>query len=147
MTSEETAKRLVEFAFFVKRSYRIASSSVRAKLTDERFRLLSSLDRSGGSLKELASRIGISASSLCIMLNKLEEEGLVIRRRDSRDRRSVRYGIDEPGRALLEAEFEARLQPLARRLDSLGLEERDRLAASLDETRRLLDRIAFDGGT
>ncbi len=141
-TSEESARRLVAFAFAVKRAYRKGVGSPGDSLSEERFRTLSCLKGGGGSsLKNLASRMGTSTSSLCIMLTKLEGDGLVERSRDPGDRRSVRYDISPQGRELVTAEFNARLTMMAARLEVLSTEEREDLNRALDTSTRLLDRV------
>jgi DNA-binding MarR family transcriptional regulator len=51
------------------------------------------------SQRELASRMGIGGATLVRHLDRLEAEGLVIRRRDDHDRRVTRVDITPAGRA------------------------------------------------
>jgi MarR family transcriptional regulator, transcriptional regulator for hemolysin len=52
----------------------------------------------GLSQRELASRMSIEGPTLVRHLDRLEDEGLVVRRRDDRDRRVVRVGLTPAGR-------------------------------------------------
>lgn len=55
-------------------------------------------------LKNLSKILHVSTSSLCILLNKLVEQGYVYREEDKKDRRNTFYGITESGREILEQE-------------------------------------------
>ena len=48
-------------------------------------------------LKNLSKELNVSTSSLCILLNKMVEQGYVYRKEDSRDRRNTFYGITDFG--------------------------------------------------
>ncbi|HVN51931.1 MAG TPA: MarR family winged helix-turn-helix transcriptional regulator, partial [Acidimicrobiales bacterium] len=50
------------------------------------------------SQRELAARVGIGGATLVRHLDRLEAEGLVVRRRDDRDRRVTRVEITPAGR-------------------------------------------------
>jgi DNA-binding MarR family transcriptional regulator len=51
----------------------------------------------GLSQRELAARLSIESPTLVRHLDRLEEEGLVVRRRDDQDRRVVRIGLTTAG--------------------------------------------------
>jgi MarR family transcriptional regulator for hemolysin len=51
------------------------------------------------SQRELAARVGIGGATLVRHLDRLEAEGLVVRRRDEHDRRVTRVEITPAGRA------------------------------------------------
>jgi MarR family transcriptional regulator, transcriptional regulator for hemolysin len=51
----------------------------------------------GLSQRELASRMSIESPTLVRHLDRLEDEGLVVRRRDPQDRRVVRVGLTPAG--------------------------------------------------
>jgi MarR family transcriptional regulator for hemolysin len=59
--------------------------------------LRSAHDEDGLSQRELASRMSIESPTLVRHLDRLEEEGLVVRRRDEQDRRVVRVGLTPAG--------------------------------------------------
>jgi MarR family transcriptional regulator, transcriptional regulator for hemolysin len=83
---------------------------------------------------ELARALRIEGPTLTRHLDGLEEEGLVVRRRDPHDRRAVRVELTEAGRAK-HAEMLRAVQAFNRRLLA-GLSE-----AEIDELRKLLGRL------
>lgn len=90
---------------------------------------------SGSSSRELADMMDIRPSSLTEMLNKLEENGVVVRTRDEKDMRVVRVSISELGAEELKRHKEAKRQYI------------DILAEGLDEEEQkvfceLCDRLA-----
>lgn len=54
--------------------------------------------KDGTSMSYIGNLIGISASSMTIIVDKLEAMGLAIRRMDPKDRRTTRVVITERGR-------------------------------------------------
>jgi len=72
------------------------------------------------------------------MLKKLEQEGLVLRTRDTADRRVVHYAISSSALVRLEEYAQKHLALLVQRLDAVTPEDRQRLVAALDEITRVL---------
>jgi MarR family transcriptional regulator for hemolysin len=83
---------------------------------------------------ELARALRIEGPTLTRHLDGLEEEGLVVRRRDPHDRRAVSVELTEAGRAK-HAEMLRAVQAFNRRLLA-GLNE-----GEIDELRTLLGRL------
>jgi len=141
VSTDETARRFVGFAVWLKRSFRAELSRLEGGLSEERFRCLLYLSESSGSgLSRLSERIHISSSSLCIMLKKLEEDGYVERRRDTADRRQVEYTITPGGRERLEEERARRLAVFSVRLATIPLDDQRRLVAAMDTVQSILQR-------
>jgi DNA-binding MarR family transcriptional regulator len=139
MTVEETARRFVDFAVFLKRFFRTEMNPQEGTLTDERFRSLHYLEGSGDvALSELSERICISPSSLCLMLKKLEEEGLVERNRAAGDRRKVLYRISALGLERLGDGRKRRLAALSKRFEALPQADRERLRQAMDSMESIL---------
>jgi MarR family transcriptional regulator, transcriptional regulator for hemolysin len=67
----------------------------------------------GLSQRELASRISIESPTLVRHLDRMEDEGLIARRRDEHDRRVVRVWLTAAGRRLY-----ARLRDVAHTVDA-----------------------------
>jgi len=88
----------------------------------------------GLSQRELARRVRVEAPTLVRHLDRMEHEGLVVRRRDARDRRVVRVCLTDAGRARHE-ELRAIAVDVDRQLRSLLTPEE---ARTLE---RLLQRI------
>jgi DNA-binding MarR family transcriptional regulator len=61
--------------------------------------LRSAAREEGLSQRELARRVRVEAPTLVRHLDRMEQEGLVVRRRDTRDRRVVRVCLTDAGRA------------------------------------------------
>lgn len=58
------------------------------------------LEEDGSTLKEIGGRAQIDSSSMTVLVDKLENEGLVERRLDSQDRRAIRVFLTSKGRKL-----------------------------------------------
>lgn len=83
-------------------------------------------------LKNLSKILHVSTSSLCILLNKLVEQGYVYREEDKKDRRNTFYGITENGREVLEKEKADVLDVIKRKVDLIEEDKRDELYEALD---------------
>jgi MarR family transcriptional regulator for hemolysin len=97
--------------------------------------LLSTARGRPGSQLDLARAVGIEGPTLTRHLDRLEEAGLVVRRRDPDDRRAVRVELTAAGERLYADLVQAAIG-FNRRLTA-GFDE-----AELDELRELLDRLA-----
>jgi DNA-binding MarR family transcriptional regulator len=104
--------------------------------TKAQWRVLARLHRSGGGIRqiELAEMLDVEPITLCRMIDRLEEAGLVERRRDAADRRAWRLHLT-PVAAPVIAKLEA--MGVGFNADILtGVSEADRAAA-----RRVLTQI------
>jgi DNA-binding MarR family transcriptional regulator len=103
------------------------------------FDVLATLRRSGSSHElaptVLSRSLLISAGGLTKRLSRLEERGLVARRLDPEDRRSLLVALTKPGRVLAEAAVTAHARATARLFDGLSPDDGERLA---DLLRKLL---------
>ncbi|AEJ19172.1 MarR family winged helix-turn-helix transcriptional regulator [Gracilinema caldarium] len=142
---QELARRFIEFTITLKRMFRHVALQTDQHLTEERYRsLLYLLKMEEAGLSELSERLSISASSLCIMLGKLEEEGLVERHRSKEDRRQVRYSCTPKGRERLLAAQTSLLNLLTDRFYNISSEKRDQLMKAFDEIESIFSMIAID---
>ncbi|HZK43685.1 MAG TPA: MarR family transcriptional regulator [Syntrophomonadaceae bacterium] len=66
------------------------------------FILFCLLEDDGITLKEIGNRSLIDSSSMTVLVDKLENEGLVARKLDPQDRRAIRVFITPAGKALAE---------------------------------------------
>ncbi len=102
-------------------------------MSEERFRTLLTLRYHGkGYLKTLAAHDGLSSSALCIMLNRMVEEGFASREGNPDDRRNVSYELTAAGNARLNAEIERRTELVCGALDRLGMPEKKRFADAIE---------------
>ena len=105
-------------------------------LSEGRFVILVVLLKLDGALAphDLAERIGVTRATMTGLLDGLERDRLVARRRDKRDRRSVKISLTPAGRDLAERLNDAHLRWIAGLASDLTAEEQDVL-------QRLLARI------
>ena len=100
----------------------------------ERGRILIRLERQDGlSQKELAELLSIRPQSLSELLRKLEQDGMIERRVNEKDRRSSLVYLTEQGRAHLGAIKAARARTADEFLSVLDEEEKAALAATLSK--------------
>ena len=83
-------------------------------------------------LKNLSKVLHVSTSSLCILLNKLVEQGYVYREEDKKDRRNTFYGITEKGREVLEIEKADIVNLINKKVELIDEEKREDLYKALD---------------
>jgi len=102
--------------------------------------------RAGGgglSLSSLSERMGLAHSTVSGIVDRLERQGLLERRRRAEDRRFVSIELTAPVRAWLEHELPAaRRGPLELALERAGSTERARIVEALAALRRLLEASA-----
>jgi DNA-binding MarR family transcriptional regulator len=79
----------------------------------------------------LAAETDLSTGAMTNRINKLEARGLVIRRDDENDRRSVIVSLTPAGKRAIDDAIHTRLGAADRSLAGIGSEERDSLARLL----------------
>jgi len=111
--------------------------------TKAQWRVLARLHRAGDAVRqiELAEALDIEPITLCRMIDRLEEAGLVERRRDGADRRAWRIHLTEASAPVI-----ARLEAMGVGFNAdilAGISEADRAAALrvLARIRHNLDQI------
>jgi len=136
---QELARRFLEFTINIKRLFRTIALQTDNQLSEERYRSLQYvLKMKEAGLSELSEGLSISASRLCIMLGKLEEEGLVERHRSKEDRRQVRYSCTAKGQERLLSAQTKLLNLLTDRFYKVPVEKRDQLMKAFDEIESIL---------
>jgi DNA-binding MarR family transcriptional regulator len=104
-------------------------------LAEPRRRLLAALSHRGDqgcSQTELAAILGLPESSLCMLVDRMQAEGLLYRFRSKADRRKSLLMLTHPGRERLQA-VRDRLEALIRSwLEDVSDDELERLGAWLD---------------
>ncbi|SMP60236.1 MarR family winged helix-turn-helix transcriptional regulator [Anoxynatronum buryatiense] len=109
-------------------------------ITEERFMVMYELDLQPSiSLKELATSLVVSSSSMSIMVNSLVEQGVVDRVQDTGDRRRVVLRLTKEGEKQLRLAEKSLLKNFEAYLDTLP--ETDRQALD-DATGSLLSVMA-----
>ncbi len=84
------------------------------------FVLFCLLEDDGITLKEIGNRTLIDSSSMTVLVDKLEKEGLVERKLDAQDRRAIRVFITEAGKSIAQEATEIAKEFNARLYDLLG---------------------------
>lgn len=111
-------------------------------LTKKQFFALSEIQKHEKiELKNLSKVLYVSTSSLCILLNKLVEQGYVYREEDTKDRRNTFYGITEEGKAVANQEIEKFMDIISNKLKSIDEEKREELRESLEKTEEIMNYI------
>ena len=101
-------------------------------LSPSQFSVLTSIDVNGSvTLGELAAIEQVAPPTITKIVSKLEEDGLVVRTVDSRDRRVARVSVSEGGRARLDHSRSRRDAWLTRRLEEVTPEEIAQVSAAL----------------
>ena len=110
-------------------------------LTFPQFMTLLSLERAEGPCRmgPLANAALQSLPSMTGIVDRLVERGLVERRRDPKDRRSVVVSLTDEGRQLLRKLKDERLRTVSRLLEALPAEDLERLRIILDHMLQALE--------
>jgi DNA-binding MarR family transcriptional regulator len=101
--------------------------------------VLSALRRQGKPFQlaatALARQTGLSTGAMTNRIDKLEARGLVVRRPDEKDRRSVVVSLSREGRRLIDSAIQLRLEAAEDSLQGITKAERRRLADLLRKVR------------
>lgn len=91
---------------------------------------------------QVAQQLLSSQSGMTGKLDRLEEQGLIQRTPDPNDRRAVRLGITDSGRALVDDALTTNLSVYESMLDELSSTEVKDLEALLDKLLQRMDRLS-----
>lgn len=96
--------------------------------------------RKSGSLPmgSIAAYVGLPKSNITALVDELEAEGVIRRRRDETDRRVTNVELTSKGRALCAREYDAYERSLAAIFDALPDGERGPMLSGLERMTRLL---------
>lgn len=101
----------------------------------------------GLSLKELSGRMALSHSTVSGIIDRLERRELVGRKPDQKDRRYRRIFLSEEVREYVRRMSPSRrFGPISKALELASAEERARILGGVATLRRLLEKVASDGG-
>ena len=106
--------------------------------------LLALIDHGPLPTTTLAQKIYLSPSTVVGIVDRLEEKGLVIRQRSSRDRRQVQVAATEAGQALAAAAPSPLQESLAEALKELPELERVSITLSLEKVVDLMEARKID---
>jgi DNA-binding MarR family transcriptional regulator len=112
---------------------RLMRQQVGTGLSPSQYSVLVSIEHNGSlTLGELAAIEQVAPPTITKIVSKLEEDGLVSRTVDTRDRRVARVAVSDAGQSRLDAARSRRDAWLSQRLDEFGADDIDRLVAALD---------------
>lgn len=111
-------------------------------LTERQFVTLSRINMHKKiELKNLSKDLYVSTSSLCILLNKLVEQGYVYREEDPKDRRNTFYCITEKGHIVIKAEVDHLLDVIGHRIEKLDEDKKERLYNCMVESSTIFKEL------
>jgi DNA-binding MarR family transcriptional regulator len=91
---------------------------------------------------EVAQQLRTSQSGMTGKLDRLEDQGLIERTPDPEDRRAIRLGITETGRAVIDEAFDTSLRVYEYMVRDLPPDEQKNLDALLDRLLTRLDELS-----
>jgi DNA-binding MarR family transcriptional regulator len=92
-------------------------------------------------MRALAETLDVSQASTTGIVDRMEQRGLVERRRDDEDRRVIRVGLSAAGTQLVEALSTERRERLGRLLDLMTDDELDAFARGVRGMRRAREQF------
>jgi DNA-binding MarR family transcriptional regulator len=110
-----------------------AARLARHNLSEGRFAILLTLQGAGGRLAplELATRLAITSGTVTGLLDGLQGDGFIKRRKDAHDRRKLSISLTSAGIAVLDAVFAEHTDWIGTIMQSLDNAQRDALSATL----------------
>lgn len=109
-------------------------------LTPSQASVLSTLDRHGPmAMSQVADHESISKPSATGIVGRLVDKGLVSRSPDAGDKRSFIVEISPAGRELIDQRRRERTAYLARRIDSLSVEDHQALERAIELFENMID--------
>ena len=110
-------------------------------LTPAQFDVIAQLSMAPGiSQQGLAEKLLVTKGNICGLLDRLEKQGLVVRRDDPEDRRSHQLYLTEKAEKLAECVIPAQEQYIQEHISVLSEDEQRTLLALLRDLERGLDR-------
>jgi DNA-binding MarR family transcriptional regulator len=91
-------------------------------------------------LKDIAAQTKMSASSLCVMFNELEKDGLILREIDKNDRRNTYYSLSEVGKTIADEIMKQFREAVLKILEPLNEDEIEKAADSFNTISEILEK-------
>ncbi len=108
-------------------------------ITNPQFNALLALRENDGiTMGELCDKLFLAYSTATDLIDRMEKNGLLERKRDSQDRRVIRLAITNKGKVAISEVVAARRRYVASILERLSVEQRSHLAESLDRLHLLM---------
>lgn len=126
----DSSQNSAEFADNILSTYNKLSRSLytlkisKSSLTSSQVQLMMYFtDQDSFSMSELSKMLGVAASTVTVMVDRLEQRGLLIRNRNKQDRRVVHITLSTRGKRILRQLMKVRRQKLEKFLLELSWEE------------------------
>jgi DNA-binding MarR family transcriptional regulator len=140
-TTDETAELAARLRLAVTRLARQLRQTSDSDLSPTQSAVLATLANHGAvTLGELAELERVASPTITKVTGILQERGLVEKVPDASDRRFIRVDLTTEGRALVERSRARKTAWLARQLQELPPEDRERLAAAAEVLEHLTAR-------
>ncbi|WAH38690.1 MarR family winged helix-turn-helix transcriptional regulator [Alicyclobacillus dauci] len=111
-------------------------------LTPGQLFMLYSIKKEGHAMvSQLARRMEVTSSAITVMLDRLEQRGLVKRMRDVEDRRAVYVELTERGDAAIEEVMEVRHRVIAQTLSELPDQEIESFITILERLAKVSETV------
>lgn len=112
----------------------------RSELTASQLLVMQHVSRTGKALPSaIAKEVDLKQATVTVMLNKLEEAGLVTRRRDTEDRRRVWIELTDAGRSALDRSPDLLQNRFEQGFDNLEDWEQAMMVSTLERVAILLN--------
>ncbi|MBS0503393.1 MAG: MarR family transcriptional regulator [Proteobacteria bacterium] len=142
--ADQTGFLISDVGRLLRRNFDVRARSI--GVTRPQWKLLTTLARNEGANQgRLADLIDVEPISLCRMIDRLEESGLVERRTDPADRRAWRIYLTEQAHPILSELRTLADELLDQALDGLSAQDRARLDESLQRIRKNLEAFEDQG--
>jgi DNA-binding MarR family transcriptional regulator len=112
-----------------------------AELTLAQVRVLRRLAKQPRSIGQLGADLVLAPPSMTRLVDRLEERGLIERRRDDEDRRKVLATLSAEGRRLVSAIPFLEGTPIRIAVDRMKVADRERIAAAMREFNSAVMRV------
>ncbi|EJP6474033.1 MarR family transcriptional regulator [Clostridium botulinum] len=141
MDNIDLSKELIKFMITMKKQIKeCLNLNCTLKLTEQQFITLFILNKNKKiTLKKLSTYICVSTSSLCIMLTRMMEKGLVYREVDERDRRNTFYSLTEKGINLIDKEIEGKVHNMEEKIIDLSSIQKEKLYNAIKDIEEIID--------
>jgi len=103
-------------------------------------------DNDSYSMKELAENAGVKLPNMTMMIDEMEQAGMVARMKDKDDRRKVMVGLTSKGRSVRDRFLEMRQSFAKEMFVKLRKEDKDELLLSLASVCRIFDKTLSGEG-
>jgi len=111
------------------------------EITPPQFNALLTLIQNGNlTIGDLGEKMYLACSTATDLVDRMERNGLVVRERDTADRRVIRLRVLERGHQMLEAVMQARRKYLSGVLERVSVDETATMVAALNHLSELMTR-------